>query len=103
VTSPAASGQGYNSSTRTYSFRNIANLLNYHLTVSPDEDLRMLVVPVNRVYETYSDNSYYSSSSATYYTTAINPYLAPSGLKLRKDNMQVVILSSQFTGKPEAD
>ncbi|MDR2139360.1 MAG: DUF4270 domain-containing protein, partial [Tannerella sp.] len=93
ATSPASSGQGYNPASRTYSFRNIAGLLNYHLAVSPDEDLHMLVVPVNRVTQTYSNNSYYYNSSTTYYTTAIHPYLAPSGLKLRKDNMQVVILS----------
>jgi hypothetical protein len=68
--------------------------------VAPDEDLRMLVVPVNRVYQEYNSSSYYySSGSTTYHTTAINPYLAPSGLKLRKDNMQIVILSSRFTNK----
>jgi hypothetical protein len=68
--------------------------------VAPDEDLRMLVVPVNRVYQEYNSSSYYySSGSTTYYTTAINPYLAPSGLKLRKDNMQIVILSSRYTNK----
>ncbi|MDR2764750.1 MAG: DUF4270 domain-containing protein [Tannerella sp.] len=101
VSSPTASGQGYNPTTRTYSFRNIANLLSYHLATSPDEDLRMLVVPVNRICQTYSNSSsyYYDSSSTTYYTTAISPYLAPSGLKLRKDNMQIVILSSRFTNK----
>ncbi|MDR1674930.1 MAG: DUF4270 domain-containing protein [Tannerella sp.] len=99
VSSPNASGEGYNPTSRTYSFNNIANLLNYHLVVSPDEELRMLAVPVSRVYQTYSSGSYYSSGSTTYYTTAIHPYLAPSGLKLRKDNMQIVILSSQFTNK----
>jgi hypothetical protein len=97
VSSPNASGAGYNPTTRTYSFNNIANLLNYHLAVSPDEELRMLVVPVDRICQTYSD-SY--GSSTTYYTTAIHPYLAPSGLKLRKDNMQIVILSSRFANKP---
>ncbi|MDR2042185.1 MAG: DUF4270 domain-containing protein [Tannerella sp.] len=100
VSSPNASGNGYNPATRTYSFNNIANLLNYHLAVSPDEDLRLLVVPVNRIYQTYSSSSsYYYNSNTTYYTTAVSPYLAPSGLKLRKDNMQIAVLSSQFAGK----
>ncbi|MDR1103250.1 MAG: DUF4270 domain-containing protein [Tannerella sp.] len=99
--SPTASGLGYSSASRTYSFKNIANLLTYHLAVSPDEDLRILVVPVSRVYQEYNSSSsyYYSSGSTSYITTAINPYLAPSGLKLRKDNMQIVILSSQYTNK----
>jgi hypothetical protein len=94
VTSPAASGQGYSPTSRTYSFKNVANLLNYHLAVSTDDELRILVVPVNRISQTYQSNN-----TTLYYTTAISPYLAPSGLKLRKDNMQIVILSSKFVNK----
>jgi hypothetical protein len=87
---------GYDASSRTYPFSNVANLLNYHIINAPGEDLRLLLVPVSR--ET-REVSY--SGSVYYYTTALNHYLAPSGLKLRKDKdfMKIVVLSSQYTGK----
>ncbi|MDR3260258.1 MAG: DUF4270 domain-containing protein [Tannerella sp.] len=87
---------GYSADTRTYSFLNIANLLNIHLQLNPDEDLRLLVVPVSRTYQTSS-----SGSSYYYYTTALSHYLAPSGVKLRKDKdyMKIAILSSKYVNK----
>ena len=87
---------GYNEAGRVYPFPNIADLLNYHFKNNPDKDLRMLVVPVERVSNTVS------SSGTTYtYTSAINHYLAPSGLKIRKDgdNMKIVITSSYLNKK----
>jgi len=80
---------GYSATTRTYYFHNIATLLSYHIATTPDEDLRLLVVPVNRTT---------SSSSYGYYTTEINNYLAPSGVKLRKDNdlMKITVISSKY-------
>ncbi|MDR3194827.1 MAG: DUF4270 domain-containing protein [Tannerella sp.] len=100
VLSPTYSYLGYNSDTRTYSFKNISNLLNYHIAYSEEADLRLLVVPVNRTYQEYSSS--YSSSGTTYYTTGINSYLAPSGVKLRKDEhfMQIAVLSSKYPEKP---
>jgi hypothetical protein len=99
VPSPVYSPLGYSSSSRTYSFKNIAPLLNYHLSVSPDADLKMLIVPVNRAYQESQQS--YSSSTVYYYTTAITPWLAPSGLKLRKDGdyMKITLLSSKFLSR----
>ena len=86
---PSGTTQGYTASTRTYYFHNIAGLLSYHIGVSPDEDLRLIVVPVSRIT---------GSSSNYYYTTEINNYLAPSGVKLRKDNdlMKIIVVSSKY-------
>jgi hypothetical protein len=80
---------GYNSSSRVYSFYNISSLLNIHIRVKPDEDLRLLLVPVIRSY---------TSQNSSYYTTEISPYLAPSGIKLRKDKeyMRVAVVSSKY-------
>ena len=91
---PSSTTLGYSSDTRTYAFHNIANLLNYHMATTPDEDLRLLVVPVNRIY--IADQDY--SGITTYYTTEINNYLAPSGVKLRKDSdlMKITVISSKY-------
>jgi len=85
-----STSQGYSPSKRTYYFNNIAVLLAYHISVSPDDDLRLLLVPVNRGTS--------GSSSSGYYTTEISNYLAPSGVKLRKDYdmMKVSIITSEF-------
>jgi len=80
---------GYDESTRTYQFPNMVNMLNYYLINYPDEDLRLLAIPVSR---TIATDSY----SGTTYSTAISHYLAPSGLKLRKNEhfTDMVIVSS---------
>jgi len=86
----SGSSSGYSSTARTYYFHNIANLLMYHFSTTPDEDLRLLVVPVSR--KTASNQNY------GYYTTEINNYLAPSGVKLRKDKdlMKITVVSSKY-------
>ena len=85
---------GYSADSRTYYFNNIHNLLSYHIITSPDEDLRLLVVPVNRFTGTTQDYS----GNTVYYTTEINNYLSPSGVKLRKDKelMKITIISSKY-------
>jgi len=89
----AQSTTGYSADTRMYYFNNIANLLAYHLSTSPDDDLRLLVVPVTRSTSTDTYGNYYS--------TEISNFLAPSGLKLRKDMdfMQISIASSIYHNK----
>ncbi|MDR1221377.1 MAG: DUF4270 domain-containing protein [Tannerella sp.] len=88
-TSSSATYYGYNPGTRTYSFGNISNLLKAHIENSPEKDLSVLVLPVNRGY---------TSSSSTYYTTGISHTLVPAGLKIRKEEefMKIVVLSSKF-------
>ena len=87
--SASSTSQGYSPDKRTYYFNNIATLLAYHNGVSPDDDLRLLLVPVNRIT---------SSSSYGYYTAELTNYFAPSGLKLRKDKdmMQVTVVTSKY-------
>jgi len=86
---PSITTQGYSPDRRTYYFENISALLSYHIVVSPDDDLRLLLVPVNRIT---------SGSAPNIYTVEISNYLSPSGVKLRKDNdlMQVSIITSKF-------
>jgi len=85
----ATTSQGYSANRRTYYFNNISTLLAYHINESPDDDLRLLLVPVNRVT---------SGSSPSIYSIEISNYLAPSGVKLRKDKdmMQVSIVTSKY-------
>lgn len=70
----------YNSSSRTYSFGNIARLLGTHAAKHPNEDLVLSVIPVERRVGT--SNSY---SGSTEYTVALENYMKPSGVKLRID------------------
>lgn len=90
---PTSSLSGYNASERTYYFGNIVNLLSYHLAKNPEEDLRLLVVPVRRKY-----NVYYNYSTPNYITTGFDHYFAPSGVKLRKDveSMKIALTSSKY-------
>ncbi len=89
---------GYNATTRTYHFRNIINLLNVHIKEKPDEDLRLLVVPVERDVAA-TVNSY--GNPTGYYTRAIHNYLMLSGIKIPIDeeHMKLIVVSSKYTGK----
>jgi hypothetical protein len=96
-TSSASSPLGYNPTTRTYSFGNISALLRTHIRNSPEKDLSVFVLPVNR----NSVNTSTSSSSYSYYTTGITHTLLPAGLKIRKEEelMKIVLLSGRFEAK----
>lgn len=84
----------YTANSRTYSFGNISNMLKSHIEKSPDTDLIVSVIPVERREGTTTD--YYGRKS--YYTQAINNYLKPSGVKLRidKDAMQIRIVTIKY-------
>jgi len=81
-------------STRTYSFGNIAKLLKTHIENSPDEDLVINVIPVQRRVGTTTN--YYGQTSE--YTVVIENYLKPSGVKLRidKDAMEMRIVTIEY-------
>ena len=83
----------YDATTRTYSFPNLANLLKYQMENNPDKDLSLLLIPVQRT--TTTSNSY---GQSTVVTTAITNYLAPSGVKIRKDEevMKIGITSCKY-------
>lgn len=84
----------YASTTRTYSVGNIAKLLKNHIEKSPDKDLVINVIPVER--RTGQSTSYTGSTQT--YTVAINNYLKPSGVKLRidKESMEMHIVTIQY-------
>lgn len=84
----------YSESTRTYSFGNISNLLKNHIEKSPDTDLIISVIPVDRKKGTTTN--YWGQVSE--YTMAINNYLKPSGVKLRidKDAMTFRVVSIKY-------
>lgn len=84
----------YVASTRTYTFGNIARLLRTHIENTPDEDLVINVIPVERrVGET---RNYYGQ--ITKYTVALENYLKPSGVKLRidKDAMEMRVVTIEY-------
>lgn len=83
---------GYSWTTRTYYFGNLNSLIKMHIEDQPDEDLRLLVLPVSR--ETLA-----TGSSQNYYvTTSLYNSLIPYGVKLNtsEEQMKVVLLSSEF-------
>lgn len=84
----------YATSTRTYSFGNIANLVKSHIESSPEKDLVLSVIPVER--KTGTTTNYWGSQTS--YTVAINNYLKPSGLKLRidKEAMQMRMVTIEY-------
>lgn len=84
----------YVASTRTYSFGNISNMLKNHLEKAPGTDLRISVIPVER--RKGESSNYWGQTSS--YTTAINNYLKPSGVKLRidKEAMEMRIVTIKY-------
>lgn len=84
----------YTASTRTYSFGNIAKLLKAHIDNSPNEDLVICVIPVER--RKGETTNYYGTPSE--YTVALENYLKPSGVKLRvdKDAMEVRVVTIEY-------
>ncbi len=84
----------YTSDTRSYSFGNISNLVQKHISNNPDEDLVLLLVPVERI--TSSSYNYWGTSQT--YTSAINNYLLPSAVKLlkTKDATQIVVTTTEY-------
>lgn len=83
----------YNPKTRTYSFPNLANLLKHQMEKDPDKDLNLLLIPVDMTSTT--NNGYYESTTVT---TSITNYLAPSGVRIRKDEevMKIGITSCKY-------
>lgn len=77
----------YDTDTRIYSFGNISNVVREHLSLNPEEDLRLLIFPVSVSYD--------SSSGST---TAISHYMMPAAVKLKKDEdyRQFVVVTSQY-------
>lgn len=69
-------------------------MLKNHIEKSPDTDLVVSVIPVER--REGSTTDYYGQKN--YYTQAINNFLKPSGVKLRidKEAMQIRIVTIKY-------
>jgi hypothetical protein len=90
VTSYASAIRSTSTST-TYSFGSIANMLSHYIETQPDlEELNLLVVPIERTLVTGSDGM------PTNVSSAIGNYLRPSTLQLRKDTgmMRIAVLTN---------
>lgn len=79
---------------RTYTLSNFSNLMKKQIDEHPDQDLELLVIPVERTTES---NSYTGET----YSKTITHYMAPSGATLRKDDevMQLYITSCKYAEK----
>jgi hypothetical protein len=84
----------YDSSTRTYTIGNISNVLKKHLDNGNEDDLHLLVIPVLRI--TGQQPSYLGGG---YYTISLSNYLAPSGVRIRKDKelMKIPVITSTYS------
>ena len=84
----------YDPSTRTYAFPNLANMIKDHMDKDPENNLRVLLIPVHR--EASINNSYWGQSTST--TSRITNYMAPAGVKIRKDEeaTKISITSSRY-------
>ena len=83
----------YVSSTLSYSFGNISNLLKDQLANGDKKDVNLLVIPIKR--QVTTTGSYYYTSTVT---SSIGNYMSPSGTKLRKDGdkTQIIVTSCRY-------
>ncbi|MDR1436549.1 MAG: DUF4270 domain-containing protein [Candidatus Symbiothrix sp.] len=81
----------YDSSTLSYNFNNIANLIQNAIEKAPDQVLELLLIPVQVEYITQSNG--YSSYTQDYFSSH---YLFPSAVTLKKggNNLQLKIIAS---------
>lgn len=85
----------YSETNSSYTFSNIYKLLETEIENNSEADtLNMVLIPVER--NTATQASYYSTS--TTYTTSINNYMRPAGVKIKTDNSEinVAITTSEY-------
>jgi hypothetical protein len=81
----------FNSTTYTYDFSNIANVVQNAIDKAPDKDLELYVIPV------LSSWTYYTSGYSQYaYDYLTSYYLYPSGVALSKKDLKIRIIASQL-------
>ncbi len=83
----------YDSSDNIYDFGNISRLMELHVEQDPDNDLRILVFPVEIVSQS-STYYYYTTTSVT----EVNHYMLPSGVRIKKDydSMTTLLTTSKY-------
>jgi len=82
----------FSSSTYSYDFKNIANVVQNAIEKAPDKDLVLWVIPVQTTW--YTDQTY---GSGTYDFLTSN-YLYPSGVTLKKggDNLKIRVIATDL-------
>jgi len=82
----------FNSSTYSYNFNNIANIVQNAIDNAPDKDLKLWLIPV---LTWYTQSDYYSSNKTDY---MISHYLYPSGVTLKKggDNLKIRVIATDM-------
>jgi hypothetical protein len=85
----------FNSSTYSYDFNNIANVVQNAIDKAPDQDLKLWLIPVQTTFS-FQQSSYYSSQTPVDYATS--HYLYPSGVTLKKggDNLKVRVIATDL-------
>ena len=80
----------FNSSTYTYDFNNIANVVQNAIEKAPDKDLKLWLIPVQ--------TTWYSGSYGEQIDYMTSHYLFPSGVTLKKggDNLKVRVIASDL-------
>jgi hypothetical protein len=85
----------FSSSSYTYDFSNIANLIQNAIDKAPDKDLKLWIIPVL--------TTWYSASSSSGYTYPIDymtsHYIYPSGVTLKKggDNLKIRVVATNLS------
>ena len=84
----------FNSSTYTYDFNNIANVVQNAINKAPDKDLKLWLIPIQTSWVKQSI-SYGQSTEVDYMTSH---YLYPSGVTLKKggDNLKVRVIATDL-------
>ena len=83
----------FNSSTYSYDFNNISNIVQNAIEKAPDKDLKLWLIPVQT---TWTAQQSYSGTAYVDYLTS--HYLYPSGVTLKKggDNLQVRVIATDL-------
>lgn len=85
----------FNTSTYSYSFANISNIVQNAIEKAPDKDLELLLIPVQTSY-TQQQSSYLGSYVDVDYKT--NHYLYPTSVTLKKDtaNLKIRVVATDL-------
>ena len=85
----------FSTSSYTYDFNNISNLIRYAIDHNPNEDLKLWVIPVQTSFTASSDiYGYTDYSTAQDFSTSYDLY--PTGVALKKDNQKISIIASDL-------
>jgi hypothetical protein len=85
----------FNSSTYSYEFNNIANVVQNAIDKAPDKDLKLWIIPVLTTW--FSQTDMYGQQ-ASYYDYMTSHYLYPSGVSLKKggENLKVRVIATDM-------